>query len=96
MATVGIRELKARASEIVQRAAEGESFLVTKRGKPVAVILPFGIDAEDLILAEAPRFMRLRAEARKEFRGGLTTGWQDLKARRETSARSKSRRAVAG
>jgi len=53
MSTVAIRELKARASEIVRRAEEGEAFLVTKRGRPVAIMLPFDVDAEDLILAEA-------------------------------------------
>lgn len=34
--TVGIRELKARLSEYVSRAANGEQIVVTDRGKPVA------------------------------------------------------------
>lgn len=33
---VGIQELEARLSEYVKRAARGEHFLVTDRGKPVA------------------------------------------------------------
>lgn len=33
---VGIRELKARLSEYVRKAAGGEQILVTDRGKPVA------------------------------------------------------------
>lgn len=33
---VGIRELKARLSEYVRKAARGEQILVTDRGRPVA------------------------------------------------------------
>ena len=34
--TVGIRELKAKLSEYVSRAASGEQIVVTDRGRPVA------------------------------------------------------------
>ncbi len=34
--TVGIRELKAKLSEYVSRAANGEQIVVTDRGRPVA------------------------------------------------------------
>ena len=37
---VGIRELKAHASELVDRASKGEVIRVTKRGKPAAQIVP--------------------------------------------------------
>jgi prevent-host-death family protein len=33
---VGIRELKARLSEFIGRAADGEDIVVTDRGRPVA------------------------------------------------------------
>ncbi|WP_420625091.1 type II toxin-antitoxin system Phd/YefM family antitoxin [Candidatus Poriferisodalis sp.] len=33
---IGIRELKARLSECVRRAAQGERIIVTDRGRPVA------------------------------------------------------------
>ncbi|MCY4517110.1 MAG: type II toxin-antitoxin system prevent-host-death family antitoxin [Acidimicrobiaceae bacterium] len=35
-ANVGIRELKAKLSECVRRAADGEGIIVTDRGRPVA------------------------------------------------------------
>lgn len=38
-ATVGIRELKDRASSIIDRVEEGESITVTKHGRPVAKIV---------------------------------------------------------
>lgn len=34
--SIGIRELKARLSECVRRATEGERIIVTDRGRPVA------------------------------------------------------------
>ena len=87
MAAVGIRDLKTHASDIVGRAEAGEAFLVTRRGKPVAVVLPFTVDAEDLILAHAPRFVRLREEGRADLRKGKTVGWVPLKAKvRELSS----------
>jgi prevent-host-death family protein len=39
---VGIRELKARLSEFVDRAARGEVVRVTDRGVPRALLVPVG------------------------------------------------------
>lgn len=39
---VGIRELKNNASQIIERAATGETITVTRRGKPVATIVLAG------------------------------------------------------
>ena len=40
--TVGIRELKAKLSEFVSRAASGEQIVVTDRGRPVAQLVGLG------------------------------------------------------
>ncbi|MFT4137333.1 type II toxin-antitoxin system Phd/YefM family antitoxin [Microbacterium sp.] len=40
MDSVGIRALKQNASEVVARAAAGESITVTDRGRPVARLTP--------------------------------------------------------
>lgn len=40
MTAIGVRELKARAGELVRRIESGERILVTKRGRPVAAIVP--------------------------------------------------------
>ena len=40
MASVGIRELRQRASELLRRVAAGESIEVTDRGRPVALLSP--------------------------------------------------------
>src|SRR5207244_1156571 len=38
MASVGIRELRQRASELLRRVAAGETIEVTDRGRPVALL----------------------------------------------------------
>ncbi len=43
--TVGVRDLKAKLSEYLGRAAAGEQIIVTDRGRPVARIVSFSDDA---------------------------------------------------
>jgi len=50
---VGIRELKEQAPKLVQRAEKGERTLITRHGRPVAVLAP-ATEAE-LMDAERPR-----------------------------------------
>lgn len=40
MTSVGIRELRQRASELLRRVEAGESIEITDRGRPVAVLSP--------------------------------------------------------
>jgi len=40
MKTIGVRDLRQRASEVLRLAERGESFQVTDRGRPVALITP--------------------------------------------------------
>lgn len=40
MASVGVRELRQRASELLRRVEAGETIQVTDRGRPVAVLAP--------------------------------------------------------
>jgi prevent-host-death family protein len=44
MASVGIRELRQRASELIRRVEDGESIEITDRGRPVAVLSPLPED----------------------------------------------------
>ena len=52
MASVGVRELRQRASELLRRVAAGETIEVTDRGRPVALLTP---------VPEAGPLERLRA-----------------------------------
>jgi len=48
MERVGVRDLRQRASEILRRVAAGETFEVTDRGRPVALLVTatsVGLDA---------------------------------------------------
>lgn len=40
MTSVGIRELRQRASELLRQVEQGESIEITDRGRPVAVLAP--------------------------------------------------------
>ncbi|MHB2024536.1 MAG: type II toxin-antitoxin system Phd/YefM family antitoxin [Mycobacteriales bacterium] len=65
MTTVGVRELRQRASELLRRVQAGESIEVTDRGRPVALLTP---------LPEAEPLERLRGageliEARADLAG---------------------------
>ena len=41
MPTVGAYEAKTKLSELLERVAKGERFIITKHGVPVAVLEPF-------------------------------------------------------
>jgi prevent-host-death family protein len=42
--SVGLRELKNRLSEYLQRVKAGETIIITERGKPVGQIIPIQTD----------------------------------------------------
>ncbi len=69
MAEIGIKELKSGASRVVDEVAAGRSYVITKRGRPTAVIMPLE-EAEDLVLANAEEFIAMRRRAREAYRGG--------------------------
>jgi len=70
MERIGIRELRQHASRWVRRAAAGESFEVTDRGRPVARLVP---------PAPLEGVAKLRAEGR------ITEATGDLLERRPLS-----------
>lgn len=49
--TVGIRDLKARLSEYMNRVKSGQSILITEHGKPVGRILPVDMGLKERINA---------------------------------------------
>jgi prevent-host-death family protein len=77
MAEIGIKELKAGASRVIDEVEAGASYVVTRRGRPAAVIVPIE-DAEDLVLANATEFVRVRRRGREDYRKGRTVRIEDL------------------
>lgn len=45
MTSVGVRELRQRASELLRRVERGETVEITDRGRPVALLTPVPIDS---------------------------------------------------
>lgn len=81
MPTVGIKELKDRASEIIRKVREDQApYIITLRGKPSAMIIPLDEnEVDDYIVAHHPYFVMLRDKARKEIYEGDTEGEDYLK-----------------
>ncbi|MEX0992244.1 MAG: type II toxin-antitoxin system Phd/YefM family antitoxin [Actinomycetota bacterium] len=77
MAEIGIKELKATASAVVEEVEDGTAFVVTKRGRPAAVLLPIE-EAEDLVLANADEYVRARRQARAAYAKGQSVKLGDL------------------
>jgi len=72
MEWVGIRELKARTSEVMRKLREERAeYVITYRGKPCAILLPVDEETlEDYLLASHPFFAEMRARAREEVEEG--------------------------
>jgi prevent-host-death family protein len=72
MDAVGIRELANQASAVVGEVERtGQPVLVTRRGRPVAVVSAIDEDAlYDFILTNAPEFARKRADADAKYERG--------------------------
>ena len=73
--SVGIKELKTRLSEYVGRTREGERFLVTDRGEPVAELIPLSPERQALA--------RLAEEGGVEWQGGKPKGLRGVVVRGE-------------
>lgn len=77
MAEIGVKELKATASAVIEAVEGGAAYVITKRGRPAAVLLPVE-EAEDLVLANADEYLRMRREGRAAYAAGQTTNLEDL------------------
>jgi prevent-host-death family protein len=63
METIGAFEAKTRLSELLDRASRGESFVITKHGRPVAKLVPDGQRDSARVAAAVGRL--------RSFRGAL-------------------------
>jgi prevent-host-death family protein len=71
MVTVGIRELKAKLSSYVLKVKNGETIIVTERGKDVAILEPISPAREAM--------MRLVREGKAKWGGGKPKGVRGVK-----------------
>lgn len=77
MAEIGVKELKATASAVIEDVESGAAYVVTKRGRPAAVLLPID-EAEDLVLANADEYVRMRRQARAAYASGRSKRLKEL------------------
>ena len=92
MKIASVAEIKAQFSSFL-KASENGPVVVTRNGKPVAVIV--GVADEDeierLLLAYSPRLQAMLEESRKQIRAGEVLGHEEFWAAVEASRRSKQR-----
>ncbi|MCH9651149.1 MAG: type II toxin-antitoxin system prevent-host-death family antitoxin [Deltaproteobacteria bacterium] len=60
MEVIGAFDAKTRLSELLARAEHGESFVITKHGRPVARIVPDQVADLERVSAAASRLRSLR------------------------------------
>ena len=76
--TVGAYEAKTKFSELIARAEKGESFVVTKNGRPVARIAPAEAPEDTEAKAAGERILA-RYDARARGESDFDQFWADLK-----------------
>ena len=86
MSLIGVRELREQTSEVIRRVREERAeYVVTYRGRPVAVILPVDPEQAEAEMVEAGKsavltswesYERLTEEIRRAWPSDLST--QDL------------------
>lgn len=94
MRTVEITEATGPLSEYARKARKG-ALVVTRRGKPVAAVVPVGgMDLESLSLSTNPDFIALieRSRARYRATGGLSL--EDVREKYGIKPRAARRRKV--
>lgn len=74
---IGIKELKNTASRVIEEVEAGERVVVTKRGRPTALILSME-DAEDFVLAYAEEYVEMRQRGRREYEEGKSVSLDDV------------------
>jgi prevent-host-death family protein len=77
MAEIGIKDLKATASSVIDEVEGGSAYVVTRRGRPAAVLMPVE-EAEDLVLANADEYVRQRRLARADYARERTVSLEDI------------------
>jgi len=78
-----IRDLQKDASGLVSLAEKGEDIIITKRGKPAAVIYPLTEDMiEDYMIQHSPSIKKKLAEGMKDAREGRVVSLDNMFKRR--------------
>jgi prevent-host-death family protein len=74
---IGIKELKNTTSRVIEEVESGERVVVTKRGRPTALIMSME-DAEDFVLAYAEEYVEMRQQGRRDYEAGKSVSLDDV------------------
>ncbi len=77
---ISVTRLGRNPSAAIDAAEAGERVIVTREGRPVAVLVGCG-HGIDLMLAGAERFVLLRREAREDLERGIASELESWRAR---------------
>jgi prevent-host-death family protein len=80
MISVGVKELKAKLSGYVEKVRNGEEFVITERGKEVALVIP--------ISPERRALKALVDSGKAIWAGGKPVGVKGVKVRRGPISKS--------
>lgn len=72
MATIGAFEAKTHLSQLLEKVAAGEKFVITRHGKPVAKLVPVDEKDEPLRLRREEAVKRLKTVGNGNRLGRLT------------------------
>ena len=89
MKFANIRDLQRDASALISLAEKGEDVIITKRGKPAAVIYPLSEDMmEDYMISHSPSIRKKLAEGLKDAREGNVVSMSDMLKRRKLAKKA--------
>lgn len=90
MKFANIKELQRDTSGIIALVEKGEDVIITKRGKPAAVIYPLTEDEiEDYLLEHSPTIRKKIEEGLRDIKAGRVTPLKDLLTARKTKRRAR-------
>ena len=92
MKFANIRELQKEASGLVNLVEKGEDVIITKRGKPAAVLYPLTEDdIEEYMLQFSPSIKKKIEEGLKDARAGHVTAIGELLKKGRTRQRARAK-----
>jgi prevent-host-death family protein len=91
MSTIGVRELAKHASSIINDIEQTkEPALITRRGRPVAYMLPVDSqEFEDFVLTHASEFVEGMVSANAELAARETVSLAEVRRELETDERAR-------
>lgn len=90
MKFANIKELQKEASAIINLVEKGHDIIITKRGKPTAVIYPLAEDViEDYMIQHSPSIRKKIEEGLRDVREGRVTPIDDLLKTRKSRKHAK-------